>query len=274
MVRMNGFCTFIYGPPYAEEKQQFWEGLSILGRRSSDKWCIIGDTNIVTRSEDKLGGAPFGSSQAKYFLDFVDKEGLLELSIKGGTFTWSNQRCEADSILEKLDRIIISPEWSSAFPKAIGIIEAAMASNPSPLILLIQGLNKKGKKNFKFESKWLLDEECFHNVREEWELLDSCGNFKAFGKKLNKTRSRLIKWNKVKNGSSKKSVEILLKEIKQMQDSVLPSEEAAKLKEIKAEVENDMWLDDDAAIAAHFQEFFRKVYTKDEMINPEENGIQ
>ncbi|KAK9007189.1 hypothetical protein V6N11_051019 [Hibiscus sabdariffa] len=77
------FCIFIYGPLYAEEKQKFWEGLSILRRTPSDKLCIIGDTNIVTRSEDKLGGALFDSSQAKHFLDFVDKEGLLELSIKG-----------------------------------------------------------------------------------------------------------------------------------------------------------------------------------------------
>ncbi|KAK8572361.1 hypothetical protein V6N12_028416 [Hibiscus sabdariffa] len=69
------FGTFIYGPLYAEEKQQFWEMLSRL--------------------------------------------------------------TEEESILEKLDRIVVSLEWNSAFPKAIGVMDAPIASHHSHIILFL-----------------------------------------------------------------------------------------------------------------------------------------
>ncbi|KAK8973869.1 hypothetical protein V6N11_013026 [Hibiscus sabdariffa] len=105
------FCSFIYSPSYIDEKKIFWESLSNLGRNGCDKWCIIGDVNIVARPSDKLGGAPFDHTQAKCFSDFLDREGLMELPMKGGNFTCSNKRSERDAILEKLDRTIVLPEW-------------------------------------------------------------------------------------------------------------------------------------------------------------------
>ncbi|KAK8565003.1 hypothetical protein V6N12_058579 [Hibiscus sabdariffa] len=88
------FLMFIYGPPYADEKREFWESLSSLRGNRSEKWCLIGDSNIVAKPEEKLGGLPFDSSQAKWYYDFIDYSCLIELPIKGGIFTWSNQRSE------------------------------------------------------------------------------------------------------------------------------------------------------------------------------------
>ncbi|KAK8712867.1 hypothetical protein V6N13_148095 [Hibiscus sabdariffa] len=147
-------------------------------------------------------------------------------------FTWSNQRCEGDVILEKLDKAITSPNWSSIFPKTIGIIDVAMGSNQSSLFLFFQGLRKLGKKEFKLESKWFLEDEYLQNVKEEWKPPYFCGKSKGFGKKLNRTRSRLIKWNRVKYERSKNSMDDPLKKIKQMQCCSLSIEKAAKMKNL------------------------------------------
>ncbi|KAK9011087.1 hypothetical protein V6N11_043944 [Hibiscus sabdariffa] len=142
-VSVNGeddwFLSFIYGPPFANEKQVFWESLASLRSKRLEKWCVIGDSNMVTRPEEKLGGAPFDASLAKCFYEFMDAFCLLELPLKGGTFTWSNQRSEDEAILEKLDRNLISLEWSTSFPKAIGILDAAIASDHTPILLLLKG---------------------------------------------------------------------------------------------------------------------------------------
>ncbi|KAK9028712.1 hypothetical protein V6N11_025861 [Hibiscus sabdariffa] len=114
--------------------------------------------NIVAKAEDKIGGVPFNPSQAKWYFEFFDRS------------TWLNQRSEDDAILEKLDRILCSPKWSNMFPKAVGILGTALASDHAPILLLTQGLQKKGKKCFKFESKWLLEEECFKEVENGWEM--------------------------------------------------------------------------------------------------------
>ncbi|KAK8600294.1 hypothetical protein V6N12_050150 [Hibiscus sabdariffa] len=57
-ISVNGeaecFGSFIYGPPYREEKQEFWEMMTNLRNDSDECWLVIGDTNIVVSQEEKL----------------------------------------------------------------------------------------------------------------------------------------------------------------------------------------------------------------------------
>ncbi|KAK8501363.1 hypothetical protein V6N12_021058 [Hibiscus sabdariffa] len=145
------------------------------------------DTKISTSGEDewpddKARGALFDLSQAKWLLDFLDRECLMEIPLNEGAFTWSNQRCDDNSILEKVDRTIVSPEWSNVFPKASGIVDVALALDHASIILFLQGLCKKVKKGFKFEFKWLLENECIQKVKEGWNTPSPHCNFKIFGK--------------------------------------------------------------------------------------------
>ncbi|KAK8480576.1 hypothetical protein V6N11_058317 [Hibiscus sabdariffa] len=80
-------CTFIYGPPHTAEKQQFWRDFHCLRQDTTNKWCVIGDVNIVVDQSEKEGGNPVINSQAKCFLDFMDVAGMIELPIKGGMYT-------------------------------------------------------------------------------------------------------------------------------------------------------------------------------------------
>ncbi|KAK8996198.1 hypothetical protein V6N11_076445 [Hibiscus sabdariffa] len=111
--------------------------------------------------------------------------------LRRGIFTWSNHKSEDDSILEKLDRILVSLKWSNSFPRVIGVLDAAIASDHAPIVLLLNGMKKRYRRDFKFEAKWLLEEDCTSKVEESWP--SSCGgnNFKGFGRKLNKTRVKL-----------------------------------------------------------------------------------
>ncbi|KAK8596584.1 hypothetical protein V6N12_065067 [Hibiscus sabdariffa] len=156
-------CTFTNGPPYTSKKQQFWAKFQNLRQCSTVKWSVIRDVNIVADQNDKDGRALVNKSQAQWFLGFMDASGHIELPIKGGMLTWSNLRCDNDAIAEKLDKILMSSEWSGAYPKAIGVLEAAVASDHNPIILILDRLKKKKKKNFKFESRWLIEEECHSN---------------------------------------------------------------------------------------------------------------
>ncbi|KAK8515965.1 hypothetical protein V6N12_066803 [Hibiscus sabdariffa] len=151
------FGSFIYGPSYREDKQEFWEMMTNLRNDSEDCWLVIGDTNVVTRQDEKLGGVPFNPNDARVYYDFIDYISLLELPISGGTFTWLNQRSDEETILEKIDR-------SVRLPKAVGMLDVAIGSDHAPIIILPQGLKKKYKRDFKFESKWLLEEECTTTV--------------------------------------------------------------------------------------------------------------
>ncbi|KAK9034948.1 hypothetical protein V6N11_077000 [Hibiscus sabdariffa] len=95
--------SFIYGSPYHDKKQAFWEELASLRSNSEEKWCIIRDFNVVARLEEKQGGAPFDQAQA----------------------------------------------------------------------------NRKGKRDFKFEAKWLIEEDCPQIIKEGWEMRSNCLNTKG-----------------------------------------------------------------------------------------------
>ncbi|KAK9009078.1 hypothetical protein V6N11_080550 [Hibiscus sabdariffa] len=231
------FGTFIYGPPYDAEKQHFWESLINLLSNMHEKWCIMGDSNIVARADEKVGGAPFDFSRAKWFYDVINKCGLLEIPTKGGTFTWSNQRSQEDAILEKLDRVLSSLEWNKLFPKALACLDVAIASDHAPIILLLQGLNKKGRRDFKFESKWLLEEECAREVTEGWKPVQYADSNNMFGRKMKRTRLKLSKWSKVKYGKNKKVADELINKIKALEGKPLSFTEAKEVKELKKELD-------------------------------------
>ncbi|KAK8596659.1 hypothetical protein V6N12_065142 [Hibiscus sabdariffa] len=121
------------------------------------------------------------------------------MPISGGAFTWSNQRIDDETILEKLDRVLCSPKWNILFPKAVAMLDIAIGSDHALIIIHLQGLKKNYKKEFKFESKWLLEEDCTSTVQGSWEPISQSRNSHRFGSKLRRTKYTLIRWNKLKD---------------------------------------------------------------------------
>ncbi|KAK9000723.1 hypothetical protein V6N11_081211 [Hibiscus sabdariffa] len=148
---------------------------------------------------------------------------MIELPIKGGKFTWSNMRSNSEAIAERLDKVLISSEWSVAFPKAIGILEAAVASDHNPIVVLLEGLQKKRKKVFKFKSRWLLEEECFSKVNEAW--VENSGNNAHFhlNRNLKNTRIKLQKWSGVKYEKNRQTIEGIKSQLLKLQNLPLSS---------------------------------------------------
>ncbi|KAK8972015.1 hypothetical protein V6N11_053636 [Hibiscus sabdariffa] len=142
-ISINGeiywFGTFIYQPPYTEDRKKFWEIIASLQNDVNAKWC------------------------------------------------------NDDAILEKLDRVLSSLEWNCLFPKAISIIDIAIALDHSPIIFMVNGVAKKARNEFKFESRWLIEEKCSRAVKEEWENKENGPSRGTFRVKLRRTRVKLSK---------------------------------------------------------------------------------
>ncbi|KAK8546726.1 hypothetical protein V6N12_027496 [Hibiscus sabdariffa] len=131
------FCSFLYGSPYREERNEIWRKMKVLRSNMDEPWCIVGDFNIVLSQEEKFGGSPFAIDKASEFYDLQDRCGLMEMPIKGGPFLWSNRRVDDEAILEKLDRIMFNVSWSSIFGNAIGCFEPAIGSDHCPVVLFL-----------------------------------------------------------------------------------------------------------------------------------------
>ncbi|KAK8560150.1 hypothetical protein V6N12_012953 [Hibiscus sabdariffa] len=177
--------------------------MSSLRNFNEFNWCLIGDTNIVINQDEKLRGNSIDLYQSNCFLKFINDMGLMEMPLKGG-FSWSNQRKNEDNILEKTDICLYSFDWNLTFPNSVGLMEAMIGSDHCPIILLLHGFKKQWKKEFKFESRWLDDDECKVKVKEAWSLrLDRPGLQNTLSKKLKDIGFKLSKWSSKKFGKEK-----------------------------------------------------------------------
>ncbi|KAK8483041.1 hypothetical protein V6N11_081882 [Hibiscus sabdariffa] len=131
------FKTFIYGPPYKQEKREFWEFMTNLRNGCGDRWMVIGDSNVISSQEEKLGGLPFNLNDARCYFDFIDAISLIELPISGGAFTWSNKTSVEDAIFEKLDQAMCSMEWNILFPKAVAMLDISIGSDHALVTILL-----------------------------------------------------------------------------------------------------------------------------------------
>ncbi|KAK8502357.1 hypothetical protein V6N11_047942 [Hibiscus sabdariffa] len=131
---------------------------------------------------------------------------------------WLNQRSEANEIREKLDRVFSSIERSFLFLEAIAIIDVAIASDHAAIVLLTNGVMKKVKRDFKFEYRWLIEEECSQLVEEEWTSTEGTNQRGTFRVKLRRTKVKLGKWNREMFGKNILSTNDIVSKIKDLQD--------------------------------------------------------
>ena len=70
----------------------------------------MGDFNVPLYDHEKKGGNVSQLEGRLDLMDFINKEGLMDMDLHGIQFTWSNKRIGEDCIQACLDRVLISPD--------------------------------------------------------------------------------------------------------------------------------------------------------------------
>ncbi|KAK9037488.1 hypothetical protein V6N11_022399 [Hibiscus sabdariffa] len=141
-------------------------------------WCIMGDSNIILRQEEKTGGNIYDLHQASWLSHFMEEAGLLEMYLQG-----------------------------DIFHRADGFIETAIGSDHCPVICNFYGSFRKRKRDFKFESKWLLKDDCKPIVMEAWGNQSRGSGNVGLCRKLKRTKFKLLKWCKEKYDNQRRTKE-------------------------------------------------------------------
>ena len=103
----------VYGPNLHQDRRFLWEELCGLNSWWSVPWCVGGDFNVVKFPSERLGSNCFTIAMRE-FSNFISEQGLIDLPLQGGTFTWSNSREAA--LKARLDRFLFSANWEDKFP--------------------------------------------------------------------------------------------------------------------------------------------------------------
>ena len=74
---------------------------------------MSGDFNVVRFPSERSGSTSFTAAMRE-FSSFISEQGLIDISLQGGFFTWSNSREVVSKARQ--DRFLFSADWEDKFP--------------------------------------------------------------------------------------------------------------------------------------------------------------
>ena len=119
----------VYGPCAEPLRSEFVQWMRDLDIHSTRHWLFAGDFNFYRSLEDR--NRPGGNlNDTLLFNEIIGHLGLIELPLKGRSFTWSNM--QHSPLLEQLDWFFTSVPWTTSFPDTLVLPLARTTSDHIP----------------------------------------------------------------------------------------------------------------------------------------------
>ena len=138
----------VYGPCRGIERDIFVQWLHDLVIPIHENWLLVGDFNFIL-SVDNRNRPGADMNDIFIFNEIISHLGLLELPLKGRSFTWSNMQDQP--LLEQLDWFFTSCSWTIQYPNTMVHPLAKSTSDHVPCVVNISTTIPKAK-NFRFEN--------------------------------------------------------------------------------------------------------------------------
>ncbi|XP_026451352.1 uncharacterized protein LOC113351613 [Papaver somniferum] len=188
--------TSVYGPNNPYERPSFWEELDNVCSFWNLPWCIGVDFNTILKCDEKKNCKNITKSM-KGFASFIDEHDLIDLSLKGARYTWSNN--QSNPIMCKLDRFLFSPSLELQYPCASQLDKPRPTSDHIPILLDIDDPSW-GPSPFRFEIMCFLENGFVEMLELKWKAL----------------KEKLKEWNKETFGHTNKRLNTILSNIQML----------------------------------------------------------
>ncbi|GER49807.1 RNA-directed DNA polymerase (reversetranscriptase)-related family protein [Striga asiatica] len=142
-------------------------------------------------AHENIGGRDKNPNETREFHNFISHMGMLEVTMVGHQFTWSNNRTHDSFIEEKLDRVFSSCHWTAKNSNA-KVMNFFKTSSDHSLLVLNKDVSCTHfkKSRFQFDKRWLtregvqsmLEEMRLQSGGKNWE------NWEKLRKKLNEAQ--------------------------------------------------------------------------------------
>lgn len=185
--------TNVYGPCDDPARSAFLNWFKGHEISDLDNWIFLGDFNFYRSlsNRNKPGGC---LADTMLFNEAIGHLGLIELSLKGRAFTWSNM--QQNPLLEQLDWFFTSVNWTIDYPNTEVLPLAKITSNHIPCKIAI-GTKIPRSNLFRFENYWVEQGSFLQTIQDSWESTFSPPSAaKCISAKFKKPRSVLKEWSR------------------------------------------------------------------------------
>ncbi|XP_048615701.1 uncharacterized protein LOC125588412 [Brassica napus] len=225
--------TFVYGDLVLERRDQVWERRTRFSTTRTGPWFMIGDFNKITGHNEKEGGRQRSDSSFLSFKQMLTDCGMLEFSFTGDMLSWVGKRAGRVTVRCRLDRAVGNADWHEKFPHSNVKYLRLWGSDHRPILVDILTKPTRRSMKFKFDRRWLDNEELRQIILEGWKSPDLPPNANIM-EHISSCRKALSEWRKQHNINSAKLVEELKEKVEGLyaDDNATTEEIAAALKEL------------------------------------------
>ncbi|KAI9079870.1 hypothetical protein K1719_038116 [Acacia pycnantha] len=111
------FLTAIYVIPHSNNREVLWNQLWRLSQGIKDPWCVMGDFNDISSTEERVGGRNGNPRRIRWFCERISECGLVDLGGIGPKMTWRGpQMAGCARLFERLDRALVNCRMLHSMP--------------------------------------------------------------------------------------------------------------------------------------------------------------
>ncbi|KAF7804493.1 putative LRR receptor-like serine/threonine-protein kinase [Senna tora] len=240
---MEFLISFVYGPPQAYNRGILWNNLLSFGSSITYPWLIMGDFNQLIHASEKLSKNTHLSG-VENFVNIINSCNMIDLLPSGNWFTWCNGRNGDEAVWERLDRVLVNPEWLNTYADSNVKALPIYASDHAPLIYSSYFDLPHRYRPRRFEAMWMMHSEYITVVDKAWNTHVNGSNAFKLCCKLKNVMNALYEWNKTSFGNIKFQIQSRANELAHIQKQIgLCNSEELLTKELQLRKELECWLD-------------------------------
>jgi len=209
--------TCVYGEAQVAERHKTWDMIKFIKASSPLPWVCMGDFNEVLHN---VGVQERNNSQIAGFREMVDVCGLYDLGYEGRSWTFEKRVAGGSYCRTRLDRAIVSADWSSRFPLAAVKHLNAATSDHCPIELRWQDPNnqrkRRRKKQFKYELMWETHADFAALMAQRWMEGGTATTMKELQEKLARVAGHLSVWGRQSFGNVHQELKQLNEELERL----------------------------------------------------------
>lgn len=187
--------TFVYAKCKDILRRSLWEKM-LHQATTTLPWCTVGDFNVITSPEEKLGCIPYNMRKSFEFISIIEACGLMDLGFSGQKYTWSNKRGINFKIWKRLDRSMVNDTWLESMPHTAITHLSSVGSDHCPHLMELVDNQHTPIKYFRFLNCWTDQPTFLDTVGTCWKRHVEGHPMWKFHQKIKRVSSTLSSWSK------------------------------------------------------------------------------